>query len=144
MPTSIQKPPAGANHSGGVLTASAGAQGTPPAGDAETLYKQAIAAEKYNPQQAVTLYEQGANSDANPDRRLQVLNRANWLRENLKNPSQTLVPGVAPGDLRMAAAASESKVYPLAGNPTPNANVRLAAPQGSGTATNAWSGRQRL
>jgi hypothetical protein len=131
----IQKPAPGAANTGGVLTASSGAA-VPAPGDADALYKQAVAAEKWNPQQAVALYEQGANSDANPDRRLQALNRANWLRENLKNPTASIVPGVAPGnDLRMAAAPSESKVYQAAGNPPPNTNVRLAPPQGSGTLT---------
>jgi hypothetical protein len=133
----IRKPLPAANNTGAVLTTSSGA-GTP--GDAEALYKQAIAAEKFNPQQAVALYEQGANSDANPDRRLQALNRANWLRENLKNPTPSIIPGVAPGgDLRMAAAPSESKVYPVAGNPPLNSNVRLAPPQGSDASTTGWS-----
>jgi hypothetical protein len=133
----IQKPAPGA---GGVLTASPNVNPAAP-GDAEALYKQAIAAEKWNPQQAITLYDQGANSDANPDRRLQALNRANWLRENLKNPTASIVPGVPPGgDLRMAAAPSESKVYPLASSPGPNPDVRLAPPQGSGApTTNSWS-----
>jgi hypothetical protein len=132
----IQKPAPGA---AGVLTASSNVNPAAP-GDAEALYKQAIAAEKWNPQQAITLYDQGANSDANPDRRLQALNRANWLRENLKNPTTSIVPGVPPGgDLRMAAAPSESKVYPVAGNPQPNPDVRLAPPQGSDAATNSWS-----
>ena len=137
----IQKPAPGANNPTNVLTASSGAN-APALGDADALYKQAVAAEKWNPQQAVTLYEQGANSDANPDRRLQALNRANWLRENLKNPTTPIVPGVPPGsDLRMAAAPSESKVYPLAGNLQPNPEVRLAPPQGAGTpTTNAWAG----
>ncbi len=135
----LQKPAPLAANAGGVLTASAGGA-APASGDAEALYKQAVAAEKWNPQQAVALYEQGANSDANPDRRLQALNRANWLRENLKNPTAPIVPGVAPGnDLRMAAAPSESNVYPTAGNPS-NSNVRLAPPQGTGTPTaTAWS-----
>ncbi|HBI44001.1 MAG TPA: hypothetical protein DDY78_14295 [Planctomycetales bacterium] len=133
----IQKPAAGA---AGVFAASPNANPTAP-GDAEVLYKQAIAAEKWNPQQAITLYDQGANSDANPDRRLQALNRANWLRENLKNPTTSIMPGVPPGgDLRMAAAPSESKVYPLASSPQPNPDVRLAPPQGSGApTTNSWS-----
>jgi hypothetical protein len=135
----IQKPPSGTNNAGGVLTASA-AGAAPAPGDADALIRQAIAAEKFNPQQAIALYEQAANSDANPDRRLQILNRANWLRENLKNPTPSIVPGVAPGnDLRMAAAPSESKVYPLVGNPSVNNTVQLSPPQGSGTATNAWS-----
>ncbi len=135
----IQKPAPGANGTAGTLAATTGGNPATP-GDAEALYKQAVAAEKYNPQQAVTLYEQGANSDANPDRRLQALNRANWLRENLKNPTASLVPGVPPGgDLRMASTPSESKVYPLAGAAQPNADVRLAPPQGSGAPTKAWS-----
>jgi hypothetical protein len=135
----IQKPAPGAAKTAGVLTPAPGSNAPAP-GDADALYKQAVAAEKWNPQQAIALYEQGASSDANPDRRLQALNRANWLRENLKNPTASIVSGVAPGnDLRMAAAPSESKVYPVAGNP-PNTNVRLAPPQGSGTpTTNAWS-----
>jgi hypothetical protein len=136
----IQKPAPGAIKTGAVVTASPGVN--PPApGDADALYKQAVAAEKWNPQQAITLYEQGATSDANPDRRIQALNRANWLRENLKNTTASIVPGVAPGgDLRMAAAPSESKVYPVAANPPPNPNVRVAPPQGSGAApTNSWS-----
>jgi hypothetical protein len=135
----IHKPAPGAANTGGLLTAAPGANAAP--GDADALYKQAVAAEKWNPQQAITLYEQAANSDANPDRRLQILNRANWLRENLKNPTPTLVPGVAPGnDLRMAAAPSESKVYPTAGDPSPNTNVRLAPPQGSAAPVgNGWS-----
>jgi hypothetical protein len=137
----IQKPAPGAANTGGVLIASPGANTSAP-GDADAIYKQAYAAEKWNPQQAIALYEQGASSDANPDRRLQILNRANWLRENLKNPTASIVPGVAPSnDLRMAAAPSESKVYPVAGNPSPNANVQLAPPQGSGTpTTKAWAG----
>ena len=51
------------------------------------------------------------------------------------------MPGVPPGgDLRMAAAPSESKVYPLASSPQPNPDVRLAPPQGSGApTTNSWS-----
>jgi hypothetical protein len=136
----IQKPAPGAIKTGAVLTAAPGVN--PPApGDADALFKQAVAAEKWNPQQAIVLFEQAANCDGNPDRRIQALNRANWLRENLKNTTASIVPGVAPGgDLRMAAAPSESKVYPVAANPPPNTNVRLAPPQGSGAApTNSWS-----
>jgi hypothetical protein len=134
----IQKPGPATANTGGVLTAG---QAVAASGDAEALYKQAVAAEKWNPQQAIALYEQGAKCDANPGRRLDILNRANWLRANLQNPTTSIVPGVAPGnDLRMAAAPSESKVYPAVVNPQPNPNVRLASPQGSGTATtNAWS-----
>ena len=135
----IHKPAPGAANTGGLLTAAPGANSAP--SDADALYKQAVAAEKWNPQGAITLYEQGANSDANPDRRLQALNRANWLRENLKNPTPTLVPGVAPGnELRMAAAPSESKVYPTAGTLSSDVNVRLAPPQGSAPpGGNGWS-----
>ncbi len=52
----------------------ASAGGAAASGDAEA--STSVAAEKWNPQQAVALYEQGANSDANPDRRLQALNHA--------------------------------------------------------------------
>ena len=103
--------------------------GNPPPGqDADSLYRQAVEAEKWNPQQAIALYTQGANCDANADRRIQALNRAEWLRENLRNPTPNIVPGV---DVRTTAApVSESKVYPPPADP---ASVHLSAPQGPGT-----------
>ncbi len=117
------------------LPASANQTAVPAAGqDADALYRQAIEAEKWNPQQAVTLYNQGATVDANPDRRLQALNRANWLRDNLRNPSPTLVAGPAPGaEVQTANTPNASRVYPLTPDATAGvpATVRLSPPQGA-------------
>jgi hypothetical protein len=109
---------------------------SPQTQDAATLYRRALDAEKYDPQQAITLYNQGAAVDANPDRRVQALNRANWLHDNLRNPAQTIMPGAAPGaDLRMAAAPTESKVYALTADSSATPTAHLASPQAPGAAT---------
>ncbi len=102
--------------------------------DAETLYRQAVAAEKFNPQQSIALYNQGAVSDADFNRANLARNRAEWLRDNLRNPTTNLVPGLAPGaDPHVAAAPSESKVYPVTSDPP--TSVRLSAPQAGGAGT---------
>ena len=106
--------------------------------DAETLYRKAVDAEKLDPQQAVALYNQGAGVDADFNRANQARNRANWLRDSLRNPTPNIVPGLAPGaDPHVAAAPNESKVYPLAGDPSAAPAVHLSAPQGAGTSSSS-------
>ena len=48
------------------------------------------------------------NCSLSDDRRIQALNRANWLRENLRNPTPNIVPGVP---------VSDSKGYPQPADP---------------------------
>ncbi len=147
--------PAAANAPGPIAGAPASANpaASPAAGqDADALYRQAIEAEKWNPQQAVALYNQGATVDANPDRRIQALNRANWLRDNLRNPSPNLVAGPTPGaQVQTANTPSASRVYPLTPDATAGVppTVRLSPPQGaavassnsfSATPTASWGG----
>ena len=120
---------------------------SPAAGqDADSLYKRAIDAEKFSPQDAIALYNQGAAVDANPGRRIDAINRANWLRENLRNPTATLVAGPTPGaEVQTANAPNASKVYPLTADGTAGVppTVRLSPPQGAGpavaTPTASWS-----
>ena len=144
--SAVQKPAAAPAN---VVALPAG--GPAPGQDADALYKRAIEAEKWNPQEAITLYNQGATVDANADRRLQALNRANYIRESLRNPSPTLIAGPTPGaDVQTANTPAVSKVYPLApaaAAVTPA--VRLSPPQGgaptatnsvSATPTASWSG----
>ena len=65
-------------------------------------------------------------------------NRANWLRDSLRNPTPNIVPGLAPGaDPHVAAAPNESKVYPLAGDPSAAPAVHLSAPQGANSSSSA-------
>ena len=68
-------------------------------------------------------------------------NRANWVRDSLRNPTQNIVPGLPPGaDPHVSGVPSESKVYPLAGDPSAAPTVRLSAPQGlSGAPINSSS-----
>jgi hypothetical protein len=105
------------------------------------LYRRAVEDEKYNPQEAVALYNQGASCDADANRALLARNRANWVRDSLRNPTQNIVPGLPPGaDPHVAAVPSESKVYPLAGDPAAATTVRLSAPTGvNGAPTNSSS-----
>ena len=108
----------------------------PPGQDAESLYRKAVDAEKYDPQQAFTLYNQGAGVDTDFNRANQARNRANWLRDSLRNPTQNIVPGVPPGaDPHVSAAPNESKVYPLPGDPSAAPAVRLSPPQGVTTSS---------
>ncbi|HVS34181.1 MAG TPA: hypothetical protein VMS17_01285 [Gemmataceae bacterium] len=100
----------------------------PQAQDAEALYRKAIDAEKYNPQEAVALYNQGAGCDADANRAKAARDRANWLLDSLRNPSPNIVPGLPAGDPHVAAAPTESKVNPLPSDPPA---VRLSAPQGA-------------
>ncbi len=123
----IQAPAVAAAPPAGVPTTNSPAAA--PAQDAEALYRKAIDAERLNPQDAVALYNQGAAADSDFNRANQARNRANWLRDSLRNPTQNIVPGAPPGaDPRVAASPNESKVYPIAGDAPPS--VRLSAPQG--------------
>ena len=125
-PAVVTVPPLGAPATG-LPTANPPAA---PGQDAETLYRQALDAEKYNPQTAIALYYQGAGCDADADRATKARTRADWLRDSLRNPSPNIVPGLAPGaDPRASAPPSESKVYPLPGDPSAAPTVRLSAPQ---------------
>ncbi len=133
----IQTPPVAAAKTPAVVTVPpagipTGNPSAPPQGqDAEALYRKAIDAEKLDPQQAIALYNQGASGDADFNRANQARNRANWLRDSLRNPTQNIVLGLAPGaDAHVVAAPNESKVYPLAGDPSAAPAVHLAAPQG--------------
>lgn len=132
-PAVVTVPGTAAGPAAGIPTAN-----PPPGQDAESLYRKAVDAEKYDPQQAFTLYNQGAGVDADFNRANQARNRANWLRDSLRNPTQNIVPGVPPGaDPHVAAAPNESKVYPLPGEPTPAPAVRLSAPQGVAASSGA-------
>ena len=129
----VQKPAAAAPVNVVALQAGSPAPGQ----DADSLYKQAIEAERWNPQESIALYNQGATVDANADRRIQALNRANWLRDNLRNPTTNLIAGPTPGaDVQTANTPSVSKVYPLTPDPaTTSPAVRLAPPQGTAAST---------
>ena len=91
----------------------------PQAQDAEPLYRRAVEAEKNgNPQDAVALYNQGAGCDADFNRATQARNRANWLRDSLRNPTQNIVPGLPPGaDLARLRRPQREQGLPTAERP---------------------------
>ena len=92
----IQAPAAAARADGRRRTPAANPTGNL-AQDAEALYKQGHRGGEVEPAGSHRAIQPGRQQRRQPRPGESGLNRANWLRDNLRNPTPTIVPGPTPG-----------------------------------------------